>query len=126
MRRDLLCGRSKSISVAGQCFNEPRIFSRIFQALPKSFDRGIDAVVEVYEAIGPKAVADLLPRHNFTRMLHQEHQELKKLFRQADLQAFLTDFSRSPVELNSPGQDLQRYFRSGHSNAPSTPKVSTP
>jgi len=102
----MLSGQSKSISVAGQCFNEPRIFSRIFQALPKSFDRGIDAVVEVYEGIGPKAVADLLSRHNFSGMLHQEHQEPKQLLWQADLQAFLTDFSGSPVKLNSTGRNL--------------------
>src|SRR6266850_3711142 len=107
----MLRGQSKAISVAGQCFNEPRIFSRIFQALPKSFDRRIDAVVEVYEGIGPKAVADLLPRHNFSGMLHQEYQEPKELFWQADLQAFLTYFSCSPVQLDSMGQDLQRYFR---------------
>jgi hypothetical protein len=39
-------------------------------------------------------------------MIHQERQKPKELFRQADLQSFFTDFSRSPVQLNSAGQYL--------------------
>jgi hypothetical protein len=39
-------------------------------------------------------------------MIHQQHQEPEQLLRQADPQSFFTDFSRSPVQLNSAGQYL--------------------
>jgi hypothetical protein len=73
--------------------------------VPESIYGGIYAAVKFYVTIGPEDLANFLSCDNFSRMLHQEHQELKQLSWEANPQALFTDFPGSPVQFNPVRKD---------------------
>ncbi len=103
---DRLGGHREPVAAAGQCLDEPGIHGRILQALPEPLDGGIDAVVEIDEAIRPQTAADLFPGHHLARVLGQQRKKAEELLGKPDGQAVLAQFSRALIEFKIAGNGL--------------------
>jgi hypothetical protein len=88
--RYFLYRRDETVSTTRQGFDESRALSRIGQRVAQSFDRRVEADIEIDKCVGrPKLLVKVFPGHQLARLLKQHGQDLKGLIVKLDLDALL-------------------------------------
>jgi hypothetical protein len=71
---------NESVSAAGERFYEARFLGRIAERRPKPFNRGVQAVVEIYEGIvRPESPLQFTAGHDCSRPRQHERQNFDGL-----------------------------------------------
>jgi hypothetical protein len=81
MRLNYFDGSNKTIPIAWQCLDEPRVLGIISQCAAEFIHGGVNAVFKVNEGIGgPELLPDLFPGHHFAGPLEESCQNLEGSF----------------------------------------------
>jgi len=82
----------------------------IAERFPQAHHRVVQSVVEVYKGIaGPQALAKLVAGNYFSGLFQKNRENLKRLLRQLQAQAMLTQLERLEIDLKHPATN---YFGS--------------
>ena len=91
--------RDEAITSTRERLNKSGVFSGIMQSLPKSFDGGVQTVLEVYERIAwPELVFELFSSDQFPRLLEQHGKNLNRLPLNFNLASMLAKLTRPEIE----------------------------
>src|ERR1700759_2282960 len=96
----------KSVSPSHDGFHESWFFRRIRQSAPKSVNRAAQPVVEIDKCIGPETFAELLTRHELTRLSEKNHEHFDRLSANFQPHSRLSQFSGSDINLERSEVDL--------------------
>jgi hypothetical protein len=77
-----------------------RDLGRIAECRPQLVHRSIQTAIKINERmIGPKGMAQFVPRHDLTGMLQQENEQVKGLFLQFDVKSMPAQFASTDIDL---------------------------
>ena len=84
--------RNETITPSRQRFDIPRIFRRIAQRIANAVYGAVQVVIEVYKAVGPKPLLQLLASDDCAGMLKENGEDLERLTAELQLEAALAQF----------------------------------
>ena len=94
--------RNESVTTPRYGFDEPRPSSVVAERHSEPPNRRVEAVLEVDEsAVGPEAAAQLVTRHDLSRVLQKQTEHLERLILQSDACRPVAQLARSPVQLEA-------------------------
>jgi len=95
------CGRAdEPVPAARQRLDELRVVRGVTKGSTQSFDRGVQAVLEVDERpIGPEPLPQFIAGDDIARAFEHQAEDLERLFLQADRTAALVQLTRPEVQL---------------------------
>ena len=106
-------GGEKTVSPAGQRFDEPGRLGGVAQSRPESLHGGIQAGVEIDEGVlGPKPLLEFFPRDQFAGTRQQHGQDFDGLALQPDFDPLLSEFSGALVKLEKSEPGWPAHFHS--------------
>lgn len=95
--------REEAVAPPRNSLHKVRSLSRVAERLTDFADGFVETVVEIYESIrGPEFLLKFFPSHNFSGVLDQGHQELERLFLQANSQTVLAQLASAEVQFENP------------------------
>ena len=101
--------RDEAITSSRERLDKSRVFSGIVQSLPKSFDGGVQTVLEVHERIAwPELVFEIVSSHQFPRLVKQHGKDLNWLPLHLNLASMLAKLTRSKIEFETLEMDDAR------------------
>ena len=103
----------KTISAAGQSFNEAGIAGRVAQRFSDLVHRRVQAVIEVNEGVSrPELFAEFLASHDSAGAFQQNSEHCERLFLDSEACAVLAKFARDQVRLKHTEARNSRFARS--------------
>src|SRR6185369_8293026 len=104
-------GGDESIPTPGNRLDELRLLGRVVECRPQLPDRGVQAVVEVDELVGPELLPDFVARNDVAGAPNEQQKQLKGLILKPDPLAVPAQLAQARVELKSfELSDLRRSY----------------
>ena len=87
---------NEAVAVAGDGFDEPRIFRGVTESLAETHDGGIETVIEVNKGVArPETFAKVFAGDEIAGSFEKDRENLPRLVLEANAGAVLTEFAGS-------------------------------
>ena len=96
----------ESVSPMRERFDESRLVGVVPQHVAEPVDGLVETAIEVDKGVvRPELSCELLPRHQFARVLEQEQEHLQRLFLQLHPGTLATQLARARIDFENPKTD---------------------